>query len=85
MPLGSTRTRTCQLTVGSAEQKAGGSTPSVARRPTHLLNTAGRAAQRELARVAADRWDPKGTNQKSWPEDDYLKPLRMEFSRLRWN
>ncbi len=60
MPLGSTRTWTCQLTVGSTEQKAGGSTPSVARRPTHLLNTAGRAAQRELARVAAGSLGPEG-------------------------
>ena len=53
--------------------------------PERVLNTAVRTTPRELARVAADRWDPKGTNQKSWPEDDYLKPLRMEFSRLRWN
>ena len=28
---------------------------------------------------------PEGDYQKCWPEDDYLKPLRMEFSRFRWN
>ena len=28
---------------------------------------------------------PEGDYQKCWLEDDYLKPLRTEFSRFRWN
>ena len=42
-------------------------------------------AQRTLDRAATSPADPKTINRKYWPEDDYLKPLRMEFSRLRWN